>query len=331
MPVLGQPIAGAGLARDDGQLVVLVGFGTTIEAFDVVTGAPVGQFSTADLTADGLNRVDGIGSNDTQTFVSDATAGTNGSILQINVTASLASGHAVAVGTAFSPGREFELSGGLSGVAGTNTIYATGAAHFDQFVPDQVEEGILGFLPSRTGTDTEVSRLAINGANGDPIIVGPPGSAKSNPTMALGSVGANLALDTGVTNGENVVALINPSTNAAAGTILLQDGHLLAGLSESFHPELVNGVIIDVSNNLRRFVGTQATGLVLSAGGAVNLVQIGSATDTAVLGRPLNHVNIPRRQNVILQSTARGNLGVGTRGGVTVKAISRAPGPLTLP
>lgn len=63
----------------------------------------------------------------------------------------------------------------------------------------------------------------------------------------------------------------------------------------------------------------------------MNLVQIGSATDTAVLGRPLNHVNIPRRQNVILQSTARGNLGVGTRGGVTVKAISRAPGPLTLP
>jgi hypothetical protein len=331
VPINGTPLAGTGLGRDNGRQVVLVGSGTMISVFDVVTGAPVGQFTTANLGASGLNEVDGIGSSDTRTFVSDSKVGL---IQSLDVTASLATGQAVPIGIPFAPQREFELSGGLTGLAGSDVIYATGGAHFDTFVPDRLQVGILAFTPSVIFGARETSRVAVPGILTSTIDAGPPGSLRQNPTAALGSIAGNLALVSGVFNGTNVVTMYTPSSTALTpnGTVNLKDPNRLAGLSESFHPELLNGALIDVTGPLRRFVGQQATGLVIHASSTINLVQIGSATDTAVVGNPLNHVDIPIRNNVALISSARGPKGTGTKGGVVVVSSTTKPiGVLTLP
>ena len=330
VPAGGSPFAGVGLGRDHGRQVVLVGSGTEVFAFDVVSGAAVGQFTTANLAANGLARIDGVGSSDTRTFVSDSAAGL---IQSLDVTASLDSGAAVAIGAPFAPAREFELSGGLTGLAGSDVIYATGAAHFDTFQPDRLQLGILAFTPTLLFGPRETSRVAIPGLLTSTIDAGPPGALSSNPIAALGSIAGNLAFDSGVFNGTNVVTLFTPSSTALTpiGVVNLVDGNRLTGLSESFHPELAGGALLDVTGNLRRFTGAKATGLVINASGAINLVQINSATDTAVVGRPLNHVDIPIRHNVTLLSSSRGLKGTGTKGGVNVRAAARPLGALTLP
>ena len=58
IPLPGPMTAGVGLAHDDGSLVALVSDGSTIYAFNALTGNPAGQFTTTNL----LDQVDGIGS-----------------------------------------------------------------------------------------------------------------------------------------------------------------------------------------------------------------------------------------------------------------------------
>jgi hypothetical protein len=321
--------SGVGLGRNNGRQVVLVGSGSTVFAYDVGTGAAVGSFGIASLAANGLTSVDGIGSSDTRTFISDSP---HGLIQSIDVTASLATGQAVPLGAPFPPAREFELSGGVTGLAGSDVIYVSGAAHFDTFTPDRLQLGILSFTPTAIGV-VETSRVRIPGILSPFIDAGPPGFLATHPTFALGSIAGNLALDTGVVNGKNSVTLFSPSTTALTnvGSVALNEPNLLTGLSESFHPELLNGVLLDVTGNLRSFVATEATGLVVNSSGTVNLVQIKSATDTAIIGQPLNHVNIPIRNNVTLLSSARGIKGTGTNGGVNVRAAAKPLGVLTLP
>jgi hypothetical protein len=118
---------------------------------------------------------------------------------------------------------------------------------------------------------------------------------------------------------------------AVTGTRTLNTASTLSGLSESFHPELLNGSIINVLGNLKSFRASSTTGLVINSTATVNFVGIHTAVDTEVIGRPINHVEIPRRQNVELLSTARGPRGTGSRGGVTVQANLPTIGPLTLP
>ena len=329
VPTGGTPVAGVGLGRNNGRQVALVGVGATVYAYDAVTGNPEGQFALGSLAAEGLAQVDGIGSSDTRTFVSDASAGL---IQGIDVTRSLATGQAVPSGTPFAPQREFELSGGLTGLAGSDVLYASGAAHFDTFVPDRVQQGILAFAPTTTSA-RESGRVAVPGLTTATIDAGTPGATSANPTAAVGSVGGSLAIASGLFNGKNVVTLYTPTSTAltATGTVNLADPNRLAGLSESFHPELLGGALLDVTNNLRRFVGQKATGLVINSSGAINLIQIKQATDTAVVGRPLNHVNIPNRRNVALISSARGSTGTDKTGGVTINAAGRPLGVLTLP
>ncbi|MBX6314627.1 MAG: hypothetical protein IRY99_17190 [Isosphaeraceae bacterium] len=338
IPVSGQgtPLSGVGLGRNNGRLVALVGFDQTIQAFDVATGAPVGQFSTASLAANGLTHVDGIGSNEFQTVVTDAQAGTDGLIQTIDVTASLATGQAVAVGAPFAPARGFQLNGGLTGIPGSSVFYATGGAHFDPFVPDQDQLGILGVNVTPTGTISESSRNAVPGTNTPFINIGTPAQVRSNPNRALGSIEGSLALVTGVSNGANVVTLFTPTTSSQgtttltrSGTVNLANPNLLTGLSESFRPELMNAALVDVQGNLIKFNAQSARGLVLNDNGTLNLVSIQSATDTAIIGRPIDHVDIPVRQNVQLLSTSRGK--VGTRSGVIINRNLPAIGPLTLP
>jgi hypothetical protein len=331
VPVAGAPMTGVGLGRNNGHLVALVGEGTTIFAFDAVTGAAVGSFTTTSLASIGLKHVSDIGSNDTATYVSDATAGPLGEAVAIDVTASLANGFAVPTGQVFTPAREFELAGGLTGVAGSSNLYALGAAHFDTFQPDQTQLGVLTFTTA-TAVPRETARTAVPGVNTPFINVGPPGSILVRPVNALGSIDASLAIDMGVRGTTNEVLLYKPSTLALVGRVDLQDSNLLAGLSESFHPEIAGGTLIDVTGTLKRFLTHTTKGVVINDNGTTNLIAIHEATDTTAVGRPLNHALIPIRNNVqLISMAARGNSGKSMRNGVTVDVTSLPIGPLVLP
>ena len=254
------------------------------------------------------------------------------------------------LGSAFAPTREFEFSGGLTGVAGSDRIYASGAAHFDSFQPDMVQEGLLVLNGSGLAPLGEIARLLVPGD----IDVGPAGSARANPTMALGSIERDLALVTGVAGGGNTVSLLTPtfattsattttttSTGSSSGTstvttpyltpdgtVTLADPNRLAGLSESFHPELVGSVLVDIRGDLGTFAADTSRGLVLNDSGSLGLLHIGNATDTTVVARPFLHASIKHRNNVLILSTTRA---VDGRNGVTVDPTLRPIGPLTLP
>jgi hypothetical protein len=333
---IGTAISGVAMARDNGAQVVLIGDGTTIQAFDAVAGAFVGQFTTSNLAALGFKTVDGIGSTDFQTVITDASAGVDGLALQIDVGQSLATGQAVPIGAPFAAAREFEFSGGATGVAASDTIYVTGAAHFDTFQPNLTQFGIMAI--STAGNKlVEASRTAVT-APKSIVNTGPPGTARSHPIQGLGSIDQQLALITGVSKGMNNVTLYNPKTLVAERTITLADPNRLSALSESFHPELAGDALVDVQGDVQTFRALTAQGLVLNVSGGMNLVQIAKAADSFIIARPVQHVNIPDRTNVIIESTVRlivtssHSISIGNRGGVNlIDPTLRVMGPLSLP
>jgi hypothetical protein len=320
VPLPANPVAGVGLSRDHGHLVALIGLGQTVLAYDVVTGAAVGQFSIANL-APTLNRVDGIALTDTRTVFTDASSGSAGMAQEIDVTASLASGQAVAIGAPFSPARELHLLGGGTGVAGSPFAYLAAAAHFDTAQPENFERGVL--TASTGGTIREVSRTALPS---------PPSLIQAGPPLpgpeALGSVDQNLALVTGTYGGQNSVSLYSPVNLSAQGSIALDDPNLLASLSQSFHPELGGTALINVRGILNRINADRVTGLVVDDIGFLNFIEIGKATDSAFVGMPVNHVLIGQRSNVSILSTFRP---VDGRGGVTINESLKPLGPFTQP
>jgi hypothetical protein len=319
---VGSPFAGTTLARDNGQLVVLFGSGTMVQAFNAVTGAPVGQFSTANLAALGLGEIDEMGSTGSQTLVGDAKSSL---LLAINVTASLASGHAVAAGLPYTPQNAFELAGGLTGVGGSDVVFAAGAAIFNSFEPATTQLGFLGVNVSPFGLSQ--ASLAALKINGNYVSVGPPGTVSGSPIVGLGSVDQNIALDVGVANGKNTVNLYSQSL-AKVGSVTLNDPNLLTGLSESFRPDLAGAAVFDVQGNIQSFRANDAQGLVLNDLGNLNLVQIGRAANSTILGFPFSHVSIPRRSNVTILTPHRE---VADRADVTVVPGLLPDGPLFLP
>jgi hypothetical protein len=323
---LGTMTTGVALGRDHGQLVVLIGNDSTIFAFNAVNGSPVGQFATASLAANGIHSVDGIGSTDNRTVLTDSTSGAGGMAQIIDLSASLDTGQAVAVGASFTPQREFEFSGGVSGVAASNTIYVTGAAHFDTFQPNLTQVGILA-LNTTGGQLRESSRTALT-SNGIDINAGPMGTARSMPFQALGSIDQSLALVTGVSNGQNVVTLYSPSNLSRQGTVTLNDPNRLVGLSESFRPDLVDTALIDIQGNLQSLRGVNARGLVLNDVGYANLVKFHSVADSTFIGLPFGHAQFPQRTNVTIVSSSRP---VAARNGVTINSTLAPVGPLSLP
>jgi hypothetical protein len=62
--------------------------------------------------------------------------------------------------------------------------------------------------------------------------------------------------------------------------------------------------------------------------GQLTHLQVVSLNDSAVVARPIKHVNVFARNNVLLLSTTRP---LGTTQGVTVNPNLRQIGPLTLP
>jgi len=317
---------GVALARSAGRLVALVGIGPEVVAFDAATGLPAGAFAVAGLSRSGIQSVSGLASSGESTVVVDATDGPDGTAQAIDVTRSLATGQAVAVGSSFSPGREFVLSGGIAGVPGNPNFYASGGAHFDTFSPNMTQAGILAINPAG-GKLAEASRASLT-SQGNFVTANPDGSIATNPSRALGSIDALLALDDGVKNGQNVISLLTPSGLSNSGTITLADANPLAGLSSSFHPEIANAALVNVQGNVQSFTARDATGLILNDAGNLNLVAIGRASNSSIVGLPFGHVEIPVRDNVSIVTSSRL---VGTRGDVTINPSARQVGPLTLP
>jgi hypothetical protein len=302
------PLPGTGSAADTvnigrafGHQVILFGAGSTVRAFDLTTGAPIGQFSTADL-APAINNVTGIALTESRTILVDATSAPAGMAQAINLTQSLETGKAVAVGSAFSPTRQLFLIGGATGVAGLPNAYFMAAAHFDTATPANFETGIAT-VSTAGGTLTEVSRTAFT----SPKSIIPAGPPLPPPTQALGSINNDLALVTSAADGVNTVNLYVAQTLTPAGTLTLQYPNELTGLSEAFHPELAGTALINVSGPVNFFHTKDATGLVLNDRGFLN--EIGATRLT-------------------LLSTYRL---VGQRGGVTLNSSLRPQGPFELP
>jgi hypothetical protein len=310
-----------GLATSGNELLVLVGNGQEVLAYHSVTGAFAGSFTTTNLAGIGFNEVDGIGSSLTRTLLTD----TGGIGVRIDVTASLVQGQAVQVDGSVVPQREFVLNGDATGLAGSNVIYANGAAHFDTFQPSLYQFGVLALTPLGPGF-AEQSRTAIPGfinAGSDGLL--------PNPSFGFGSVDASLAELGPLTGGKNFITLRSPTTLAVTSVVTLNYPAQLSGLSESLHPELSDSSLIDVSGNLRRFIGKEIHGLVVNARGAVNLVSVHTAVDTAFIGRPLNHVEFVKKENVQLISTSRGVNGKIRRNEVTINKNLTPTGPLVIP
>lgn len=327
-PTLSVPIPGltdatppVGLANRGHELLVLVGNGQEVQAFNAVTGAAVGSFSTANASGLGFNEVDGIGSNSTRTILTD----TGGVALHVDVAASLASGQAVVLGNAFTPQREFVLNGDATGIAGVSALFANGAAHFDSFQPNLFQFGVMTIANAGPGF-AEQSRTAIT-----PFQNAGPDGLNPNPSFGFGSIDALLAQLGTAANGKNFITLRNPTNQAFSGAVTLNYAPQLSGLSESLHPELANSSLIDISGDLTRFVGKQVHGLVINTRGSVNLIAAHTAVDSAFIGRPLNHAEFVRRENVQLISTARGANGKIRRNEVTIDKTLAPTGPLVIP
>ncbi len=344
--------AGVALSQVNGTLLVLISDGQNVYAFNATTGAAAGQFSLSDLSAS-LTTSTGsavtltrLGTFNNQTVISDPTGGSTGLglIQPINVAASLSSGQAQALtttsGTAVQPftfTRAFGLAGGLSGVPGLNTLYATGGGYLDTAQPNQPLLGVssLGFSGSSSNTAslTESKRTEVTNLQGNGIATSPHGASSTSLNDALGSLGQDLTLFTGqISNGQGVtvdqISVLNPSSLATVQTFSLQDANPLSGLSGAFYPSLANAALIDVQGNTQSVKMQSAKGLIFNGEGNVNLVKIGRAVDTTIIGYPFGHAQIPNRTDVTIATSSRT---VGDRNGVTILPNVQPTGPVTLP
>ena len=310
---------GVALAKNGNELVALVGVGSTVQAYDALSGLFVGQFATA-RTISGIATVNGI------TVLLDANDPANEAAAVIDVPGSLAIGQAVSVGGFTTPTRGFVFGGGVTGVPGTSNIYAIGTAIFDTATPTQTQAGIIALTPTASGSITETSRTVLT--SGGVNVPGTNGVINGDNSRALGSIGSTLALDIGVINGQNVLSLLNPTTLANQGTLNLNYANPLSDLSESYHPEIAGTALIDVQGNIQALKVKSANGLVVDGAGNLNLLQVGKLTNSTVVGLPISHVNIGTRKNVEIVTNSRLT---GNRNGVTVASALRPIGPLSLP
>ena len=327
LPALGTTNPSVGLAMNGAERVVLVGIGSTVYAYDAQTGSAVGQFAVPQLAS-----VNGIGSNPSGTMFTQ----TGGNGLSVDVKSSLASG--TAIGTPILPQREYVFNGGVTGVAGSDAFYVDGAGHFDTAQPNLYQFGsatysLFGAESSRTAIPGALSPYLNAGANG----------LNASPFTGSGSLDARLArlLPAGTLGTTDTMELFTPSTEAVVGTVKLQTSDALSGLSESYHPELAGtsnnaaqtgAAVINISGNSRRFLAKDYIhGLVYNTTGSVNMVGTPQAVDSAFIGNPLNHAEIPNRQNVQLLSNQRGLNGKVTRNGIDVHKNRPPIGPLSMP
>lgn len=328
LPASTSPVGGVSLARNGQELVVLVGIGPNVLAFDATSGTRVGQFAItrAPGTA-GFTVVTGVATANGMTVLEDAFDGPTGTIQAIDVAASLARGLAVPSGPSFAPTREFALAGTLTSLPGTGDLFALGSAYFDTTQPNLKQAGILTVTPGTTRLAESARTALVNSATGLDFAAGTDNAIAGSNSTAIGSLNSFLAVDTGVFAGVNLLKLFSPNGLTSEGSFTLNDANPLSDLSQSFHPELTNSALIDVQGNIQSFTARTANGLVLNGAGNFDLLQAQSVSNSTIIGEPFAHVSIARRNNVVIATNSRL---VGTRGGVVVAPTLTQIGPLFL-
>jgi hypothetical protein len=338
--VLNQP-AGLDLAWDGQQRVLLVSAGSTIYAYNPVTAASLGQFTTAGSFIASMNMVPSvpitmIAGTDTLTVL-----GTGTQLYAIDLPSSLSTGIAQpATGNPdpFSPLMQFAFLGGLTSSPGTNTVFATIAGHFDTTQPSMTQLGIQAVSTASVMTvkgagsvlSNALSPLANTGVQlqGAFVDVPPPPPAYS-PGAALGSIDQTLALvtsftpPTGTMSGTNTVSTEND-------TYTFNYSDPLEGLSQTFRPDLYGSALIDIQGTVQSIRGGTATGMVLNDTGNLNLVKFRSVKNSTIIGQPVSHIQIQQRSkaNVLILTKTRA---VGSRNDVTLEKHLRVIGPLSQP
>jgi hypothetical protein len=328
IPVPGDPAnAGVDVVHVGNQLDVLVSSGTTVLAYNAVTGAPAGSFTT---TAP----INSIASTAALTVLGSYQ--TN-QLQMINLPASLQAGTEQPLGSAkpFTPQSEVTLLGGVTGLPGSNTLYATVAAHLSTLQPSQFQLGIESIGTTQVNTSggsttinnqfssTTPTALTQHGSN---ITVQPDAQTPDQVGAALGSVDGSLALVMGASNGNNTVDLYTPSSLTPRGSITLNYSDLLTGLSQNFRTDLGGSALIDIQGDVQSIRGGTASGMILNDTGNLALVKLQKIANSTVVGQPISHLNVKPRSNTTFLSSARL---IGQRNGVMVQSNIQPIGPLS--
>ncbi|APW62051.1 hypothetical protein [Paludisphaera borealis] len=333
--VAGAPAdVGVALGRDNQRQVLLVDSGTTVSVYDATYGTALGSFSVPAGFSD-------VGSTDSVTVIGNTTAN---QLQMLDVAASLAAGTVVQpVGNPapYTPPSGLSLLGGVTGLPGSNQVYTSVAAPFNSLQPLENQLGYLNVstttsVPLENGSlsllysfSTVQQKAFTQGGNYVAIPAGNP----NQTAVSVGSVDRSLAVNTVGKNSSgaavpNTVQLYGQVSLTSRGPIVINYPNQLTDLSESFRPDLAGTVLIDVQGNIQSVRGTDANGLVLNNAGNLNLVSFRRMSNSTIIGEPVTHINIQKRTNVSILSTART---VGSRNGVTVVPGLQEVGPLSQP
>jgi hypothetical protein len=323
-------VAGLDIAWNGTERDLLVSSGTNVYAYNATTGAFVGQFTDVSSFIGSLP-INSIGATDILTVLGSYQ--TN-QLYAIDLATSLQTGVAQkASGNSqiYTPPPEFTLLGGLTSSPGTNIVFGTVAAQFDTTQPNQTQLGIQAVSTASVSTvkgqgsvlSNGLSSLASTAAKERGAFVNVPAvqPATGPPGQALGSIDQTLALVTSASGGTNTLT-------TETGQITLVYPNALAGLTETFRPDLVGSALIDIQGTLQTIRGGRVTGMVLNDTGNLNLVKFQSVRNSTIVGQPVSHIEIGQRSHVLILTPSRK---VGNRNGVdVVKGLARI-GPLSQP
>ena len=322
--------AGVALGQIDKRIVLLVDDGASVSVYDATFGTALGSFTVPAGYTD-------IGATDVLAVLSSPSAN---QMIMIDVGASLAAGAATPPAgippAPYIPDPGVTLLGGVTGLPGSSQIYSSIAAPFNPLTPLENQLGFVnvfttGMVPDPEGgvfitnQFTTVQQKAFSPFA--PIPTGNP----DRTAVAMGSVDRSLAIN-GVgtdANGNpvpNSISLIGQVSLNSRGSIVLAYPNQLSDLSESFRPDLTGSVLIDVQGNIQSVRGSSAHNLVLNNAGNLNLVTFDAMSDSTIVGEPVGHIRIKKRDNVSIYSTART---VGGRSDVTFVKNLQQIGPLS--
>ncbi len=304
------------------EQLVVVGYGSYVQAYSVLDGREVGWFQVDPST--GIKKIDGIGGSSGDIFLTDSTGGSSGTGLSqgFDLTASLDSHVGVKLGTALNVPNTFNTKGGTTGVAGISYLYNAGAGYFDAYSPLNTNAQ-LGIMKVNVSA---ADNLSVNST----VKVGGSIPWDSTAKYVMGSVDQNIILvkpNVLVSGGYQTQTLIDPDTLASTGNIAIQYDSNLTGLSESFTPQLFGASVIDIKGNLKTFSAVNTDNMLLNVNGIANYTRINQASNTEIIAHPVLHLAVSWKpnSNVNIISSSRptnttpgGKPRPGTRGGVQV-------------
>ena len=240
--------------------------------------------------------------------------------------------------------------GGLTGLPGSNQVYATVAATFNSFQPNVTQLGLL------TVATTSASPIPDGRAHIDPSVqhgVGAgnqvwrrvhPGRSHQQPPVDRRADGFVRFRPWRLNQSNSQNPRIHQHGELAGADLAGQPGHHHAqhhrpdhgpdgGLSSRPHRldrERHRPALIDVQGNIQSLRGISANGLVLNDTGYLNLIRTGQISNSTILAQPIGHVDTPmsHRTNTTLLSS--NNRATGRRGGVALVSGLYQIGPLSL-